>query len=380
MANIFSKKRKKDDVFDKNSNRTFPFVAKADPRTSSAPKSKPYSTPNAKQHPLTKVTNEGDGFGSDTTASVGYDDDGRLTGAPRGNRYASKHASIGRIPTMMGNSQGRYPVMESDEAEQPVGTYDNESEDLEGGDNGSTENPSDAPDDGGGYEPNSFEDYYNRLIAALNSYGISLPLPTLDEIYDQLEAFLRPSVDAAIEDRRDYGETVMAELDADAYSRGMGGSSYLSSMKQREYDDIASDIASMESNYNARLAEYLYDASVELSKLQAQLASIRLQQSSGRVSGGASSPAANPPAVVDEGGGEGYGYYEMYLSYLSPQEQYSLFHSSDPYWRNVRNQMRGSMTREEYYMLYSMFNPSNGGGGSSGNIGGEGLSWAHVHW
>ncbi len=129
----------------------------------------------------------------------------------------------------------------------------------------------------GGYDAGSFEDYYSRLISALHSYGIDMALPTLDELYNQLSAFLRPSVDAAIAGRQKYGETVMAELDADAYSRGMGASSYLSSMKNREYDDIANDVAAMESNYNSTLAEYLYNASNELASIQAQFAEINRQ-------------------------------------------------------------------------------------------------------
>ncbi len=129
----------------------------------------------------------------------------------------------------------------------------------------------------GGYDAGSFEDYYSRLIAALHSYGIDMALPTLDELYSQLSAFLRPSVDAAIAGRQRYGETVMAELDADAYSRGMGSSSYLSSMKNREYDDIANDIAAMETNYNSTLAEYLYNASNELASIQTRFAEMRRQ-------------------------------------------------------------------------------------------------------
>ena len=111
----------------------------------------------------------------------------------------------------------------------------------------------------------------------MHSYGIDMALPTLDELYNQLASFLRPSVDAAIAGRQRYGETVMAELDADAYSRGMGSSSYLSSMKNREYDDIANDIAAMESNYNSTLAEYLYNASNELANIQAQFAAMNRQ-------------------------------------------------------------------------------------------------------
>ena len=66
-------------------------------------------------------------------------------------------------------------------------------------------------------------------------------------------------MDSAIGNRREHGETTLAELDADAYSRGMGGSTYLSGMKRREYDAVAADIAMLEANYNAQLAKYLYE-------------------------------------------------------------------------------------------------------------------------
>ena len=131
-----------------------------------------------------------------------------------------------------------------------------------------------APNSAGsaqGAQSGSIDDYYGSIISTLQSYGASPDLPGLESLYSQLEAFLRPAVDAAIEDRRNYGMTAMAELDADAYSRGMGGSTYLSSMKKREYDSIARDIARLESDYSAELAQYVYNASVEFARIRAQL-------------------------------------------------------------------------------------------------------------
>ncbi|MGN0825463.1 MAG: hypothetical protein ACI4NK_03555, partial [Christensenellales bacterium] len=127
-----------------------------------------------------------------------------------------------------------------------VGNSDNSSGSDEGNENSGTGSSSD-----------SFEDYYTRLLETLHGYGVALTLPTLEELYSQLEQFLRPAVDSAIDNRREHGETTLAELDADAYSRGMGGSTYLSGMKRREYDAVAADIAMLEANYNAQLAKYL---------------------------------------------------------------------------------------------------------------------------
>lgn len=147
-----------------------------------------------------------------------------------------------------------------------VGNSDNSSGSDEGNENSGT-----------GSSSGSFEDYYTRLLETLHGYGVALTLPTLEELYSQLEQFLRPAVDSAIDNRREHGETTLAELDADAYSRGMGGSTYLSGMKRREYDAVAADIAMLEANYNAQLAKYLYEATQELAGIQQSFAEMQLR-------------------------------------------------------------------------------------------------------
>lgn len=225
-----------------------------------------------------------------------------------------------------------------------------------------------------------FDDYYNRLVSVLSSYGVGFTLPSLEELYSQLEAFLRPSVDAAIEDRRDRGETNMAELDADAYARGMGGSSYLSSMKQRESDSVESDIASLESNYTATLSEYVYKAANDLNEMQRQLALTYAQYSAsgrgggyGRHSGGSSEPAEG--YYFDGKFVEGdhswlksdlsYQQYTRYIAGLSDYNRYLLFHSTEPYWRDQRRQLQYNLTQAQYAKIVANFDGRPVGGGGS---------------
>ena len=51
-----------------------------------------------------------------------------------------------------------------------------------------------------------------------------------------------------------------AELDADAWSRGMGESTYLTDVKDRQMRSEAQDVGTLESNYASTLAGHLYDA------------------------------------------------------------------------------------------------------------------------
>lgn len=256
----------------------------------------------------------------------------------------------------------------------------------------------------GGYDTGSFEDYYTRLISALHSYGISMSLPTLDELYAQLSAFLRPSVDAAIENRRRHGDTVMAELDADAYSRGMGGSSYLSSMKGREYDNIERDVAALETGYTSTLAEYLYNASQELAGIQAQFAAMQLQHQydmqklhaqqqyasgrygshgSGSGTGGSGSAGSESsgPALTEHDYEANYSAYDVYMQCISDEDRYRLFHSSEAKWAAIREDMLSCLTPEGYEMLRSLYDPSYTGPGHHGGRGQrpDGLAGVHTH-
>ena len=238
-----------------------------------------------------------------------------------------------------------------------------------------------------GYESGSFEDYYNSLIETLQHYGASLDLPSLDSIYAQLEAFLRPATDAAIEDRQEYGETVLAELDADAYSRGMGGSTYLSSMKAREYDAIARDIARLESGYNVELAKYMYDASMEFNRIRTELMEIELQHRYAmeqlRYQHQLSSSAGGKgDSDGDAGSGKGGGDYDSYYSYLvslSAEDKWNFLNSKDSIWKNLRESAKASLSPKDYARLIREINAMTGGGNGSGSGSGSGGHGGSTH-
>ena len=148
----------------------------------------------------------------------------------------------------------------------------------------------------------------------------------------------------------------IADTDADAYSRGMGGSTYLSGMKRREYDAVAADIAMLEANYNAQLAKYLYEATQELAGIQQSFAEMQLRhrqdmqklraQQAGRGSGngksggqggngnGKGKSGSSGGGSYPEGSGKYYNYYCAYLSHLSAQNLDNVFFSNSSEWTN----------------------------------------------
>ena len=85
--------------------------------------------------------------------------------------------------------------------------------------------------------------------------GYNLPTTDKDEIRSYVESYLRTAYDQAIENRRKQTEADRAMIDLDAYSRGMGGSTWVTDAKQRLQDAEADDIAKMEANYQAGLNE-----------------------------------------------------------------------------------------------------------------------------
>lgn len=245
---------------------------------------------------------------------------------------------------------------------------------YESGYGGSTVSAPHSADSAQGAQGGSIDDYYGSIISTLHNYGASPELPGLENLYSQLEAFLRPAVDSAIEDRRNYGMTAMAELDADAYSRGMGGSTYLSSMKKREYDSIARDIARLESDYSAELAQYVYNASVEFARIRAQLYETELQHRNAmeeiayrnRLAGGADEPEES----------ESSGYYNDYFNYISslkPNDRQSFLHSNLSYWRKLRESAQSALTPGEYERLIDeIFRIAANGSGSGSGYGRSG--------
>ena len=106
--------------------------------------------------------------------------------------------------------------------------------------------------------------YYQSFLTTLPNEQISydpvvLEEQTVDSISGQVEKYLRNYYDKAITQRQAQTVQNNAALDVDAASRGMGTSTYLSDMKNRQLMSESADIAGLNSDYNATLAQTVQD-------------------------------------------------------------------------------------------------------------------------
>lgn len=242
-----------------------------------------------------------------------------------------------------------------------------------------------------------FNDYYKKLLASINIPEVEIDMPTEAELAEDISAFLRPSVDGAIGDRRSAADTGRAELDADAASRGMLGSTFVSSMKSRENTEAESDVAKLESSYAATLAERIFEAmntaqgrKFEADTFNAGLRadaeksaydnamswlSLWLSSNSGGGSGrggaggaaGAEEEAAEAAGAVGSEGLPGmrkisYDICVRYLKTLSLPDAKNLFSARSEYWRTRRQEIRDSISAAQYAELRRRFGTAAGRG------------------
>lgn len=247
---------------------------------------------------------------------------------------------------------------------------------------------------------------YGALHDKLASYGLT-SIPTFESLYGLFESFLRPSVDEAIAARERKARENMAEIDADAYARGMGGSSYISSMKDRQRASADSDVIRLEGEYSSSMAEYLYKALTAMQQIEGELERTRMTiaaqreaaliSAAARSSGGRSSSGSRSSSRSSGSGGsskdEGpryghnkngayfdgkwydgdysylssnatYNQYASYLKGLSPSERYMFFTSDQRTWRLRRWQVQYNLPQTDYEDLYNEYMTEGGLSGS----------------
>ena len=101
------------------------------------------------------------------------------------------------------------------------------------------------------YKPlENFSNLYNRAYAMFNNTYTPQSASTLK---DALSRSMRPAYDKQIAARQDAAKANRAAIDTDAASRGMGSSSWVTDVKNRQNNAAASDIANIESDYQANL-------------------------------------------------------------------------------------------------------------------------------
>lgn len=257
-----------------------------------------------------------------------------------------------------------------------------------------------------------FDGYYQSVYGLLSTAPVTVNAPSYEELYELYSAMLRPDTDAAIDARNQAAAANMAELDADAYSRGMGSSTFVTSMHGRELSMASGDIAQLEAQYASTLAAQLMNAMNEYNQmsLQAQMFNAQLDADAksdaysaafnaygtggGRFSGtggvifspsgslsgsshgssGSSHGSSGSSHGSGSSGSSGSGSMSLasctsYLNMLSPTDRANFFHSNDPYWAARRNEMISSLGAQEYAYLCSLY---SGTGGSSG---GGNVTW-----
>ena len=236
-----------------------------------------------------------------------------------------------------------------------------------------------------GSEGSLFNQYYQTILRQLSVPQVSVDIPSAESIRSQWQAALRPSLDAAISRRQSASRATQAELDADAVSRGMGSSTYVSSLKERESADAQDDIGELEAQYGATLAERIaaslqaYDQmrlSAQQYNQQAQsaaqqaalgiandwysnyisqqnaLAQIQAQSSSRSASSGSrSSGSASTSSGARASANLSKGDYLDYVENLSASQRRLLFFSSQNYWKVRREELQSALGANDFAAL-----------------------------
>ena len=116
---------------------------------------------------------------------------------------------------------------------------------------------------GGGatsYLPTQYKNYLTELQSLLSPNTVSYTPTSKDEYASMIQQALRPGYDLAISQRKETTKSNKAEIDADAAARGMGSSTWVTDVKDRQNQYEADDIATLESQYAAVYASQLMDA------------------------------------------------------------------------------------------------------------------------
>lgn len=219
-----------------------------------------------------------------------------------------------------------------------------------------------------------FDSYYNAIKNSISVPTIKVQTPDREEVSSMWSQVLRPATDAAIAKRNEAAREDMAELDADAVSRGMGSSSYVTSVKAREMEEAQDDISEMEAQYSAMLAERIYDtlsryeqmnysaqqynaeAAAAAEKTALAMASdwynsylAQQKATAEKKSSGSSSSSSSKKSGLSAAD------YTEYVRNLTPAQQKLLFTSGEQYWSSRRDEIYSALGSTLYENLKKQY-------------------------
>lgn len=208
--------------------------------------------------------------------------------------------------------------------------------------------------------------YTDTMYAAYKPDPLVYEEKSAEELRAQIEAWLRPSYERAILSRQERTQVYRAELDADAISRGMGSSSYVTDVKGRQMAEEAEDVAMLESDYGAALSKTL---SEQLAAERERALEVAMQNKQNDYDAymRAYNAALSMFAVYKaKGGGRSGGYYvstgsgvvattpencDAFLAMLSPAERMEVYSGSTAQGQRYKDELIASVGMEGYYKL-----------------------------
>lgn len=109
-----------------------------------------------------------------------------------------------------------------------------------------------------------FQRYWDEMVAANPVKKIDYTPVTVDEVTEEsagqkIQSWLNPYVDRSVAARQVTTRANQAELAADAYSRGMGASTWLSDQNRRQFDAESADVSTIRANAAMTLAQGIAD-------------------------------------------------------------------------------------------------------------------------
>lgn len=135
------------------------------------------------------------------------------------------------------------------------------------------------------YVDGAFETIYQKTKKEYAPQRIDYTPLDEQTLAERIGAVLRPVYDKAIAAIFRNNKRSDAELDADAISRGMGSSTFVTDVKRRQDSAAADDARDLETEYGAKLSDQLYkamegerDRMLEVEKFNAQQQSAAMEQ------------------------------------------------------------------------------------------------------
>jgi len=215
-------------------------------------------------------------------------------------------------------------------------------------------------------------DFYQALLPMTSTPTISYTPRDSSEMRSEIATYLRPSYDSAIAAREAATVESNAALDADAWARGMGRSTYVTDVKQRSYAEEQADIARLEGEYAAALAQLLFEAidtenarMLEVQQynanLQAQASQAALSLATGMYGDYLAQQQALLAAASASSGGSGGGRKkstgtsaesaELLLSGMTPVERWAVYNGATDRYKAYRDEIIAGVSDAEYAYL-----------------------------